>query len=92
MSEARLAASTGVINGKLYTAGGYGENIRRPILDTVECFNPKKNKWKSKRREAREWYILAVFIGIIFIHVQVLITKIKASAVGTGGLTFNLGS
>jgi N-acetylneuraminic acid mutarotase len=50
MSEARLAASTGVINGKLYTAGGYGENIRRPILDTVECFNPKKNKWKSKNK------------------------------------------
>jgi N-acetylneuraminic acid mutarotase len=50
MTRARLAASTGVIDGKLYTAGGYGESIRRPILDTVECFNPKKNKWQFKNK------------------------------------------
>ena len=34
MSEARLAPATGAIDGKLYAAGDYGENIGKPILDT----------------------------------------------------------
>ena len=49
MSEARLAASTGVIDGKLYTAGNYGKRIEKPILD-AGIFDPMNNKWQNKNK------------------------------------------
>jgi len=50
MSKARICAATGVIDGKLYTAGGYGESIGKPINNTVECFDPRNNKWQNKNK------------------------------------------
>jgi N-acetylneuraminic acid mutarotase len=47
MSEARHSVATGVIDGKIFTVGGYGEKIGQssemPILDIVECFDPQEN-------------------------------------------------
>lgn len=47
MSEARHSVATGIINGKIFTVGGYGEKTGQtpemPVLDTVECFDPQEN-------------------------------------------------
>jgi hypothetical protein len=47
MSEARHSVATGVIDGKIFTVGGYGGKIGQssemPVLDIVECFDPQEN-------------------------------------------------
>lgn len=49
MSEPRLGASTCFYDGKLFVVGGYGDIISKAsgslVLDTVESFNPRTNRY-----------------------------------------------
>ena len=47
MAQARASCGTAILNDELYAVAGSGENDS--ILDTVECYSPAADKWRSCR-------------------------------------------
>jgi N-acetylneuraminic acid mutarotase len=47
MPAARFAAAGGVVNGKLYVAGGSKTGIS-PLVSTLEVYNPATNSWAAR--------------------------------------------
>lgn len=46
MLEPKRSFASGVIDGKIYVAGGYGLN---DYLKSLDCYDPKTNKWTKLR-------------------------------------------
>jgi N-acetylneuraminic acid mutarotase len=65
MTSARQAMMTGVIDGKIYVAGGYGPSY----LDTLEVYDPMMNTWTSlaPMPELRAQAAAGVIDGKLFI-------------------------
>jgi len=69
MPTARYGLSAGVIDGKLYVAGGaYGANTAFSVLNTLEIYNPSTNSWTTgaPMPTARVSHAVAVLDGKLY--------------------------